>query len=328
MRGEGKIFAAMPPEPYPPFFLSREAATSEPARPEPVLGWQPAPAPGERERWAALSPAAARIGRCGGISTVFHALALAAVLLWAEYLVPPEPIAIGGAVAMVFAPNEPAAPHPALPPAVPTPPAAAPMPVAAPPPDAANTQTETAALAPPMPPPEPAITAAQEPPPARPAPTPERVQAMAPPEAPAKPAPRPHQAHAPPTQMAKAAEREQASASAASSSSSAPPAPSGPTLATAALVPPHPLAAAEGNHAPIYPVLSLRRREQGRVVLLVNVTADGRADTVQVATSSGFSALDRAAIDAVQQWRFVPATRGGTPVPATAEVPLNFTISH
>jgi hypothetical protein len=29
----------------------------------------------------------------------------------------------------------------------------------------------------------------------------------------------------------------------------------------------------------------------------------------------------------VQQWRFVPATRGGTPVPAVAEVPERFRLT-
>ena len=101
-----------------------------------------------------------------------------------------------------------------------------------------------------------------------------------------------------------------------------------PKKIAAPIVPPRPLTIAEGNHAPLYPLIALRKREQGRVVLRVEVRVDGRVDAVWVASSSGFSELDHAAIEAVRQWRFIPATQVGMPVAATAEVPINFTISN
>jgi protein TonB len=50
--------------------------------------------------------------------------------------------------------------------------------------------------------------------------------------------------------------------------------------------------------------------------------------TVSVAHSSGHPVLDEAAIAAVRQWRFVAATRGGTAVPAAADVPVRFTLAE
>jgi protein TonB len=45
---------------------------------------------------------------------------------------------------------------------------------------------------------------------------------------------------------------------------------------------------------------------------------------VSVDTSSGSTALDEAALDAVRKWRFVPAKRGAQPVEAWHLVPIVF----
>jgi protein TonB len=95
----------------------------------------------------------------------------------------------------------------------------------------------------------------------------------------------------------------------------------------APLVPPRPVAGMAGNRPPSYPERSRQRREQGRVLLRVEVSADGAAVAVAVAQSSGHPALDEAASMAVRQWRFIAATRGGTAVAATAEVPVVFTLT-
>ena len=60
------------------------------------------------------------------------------------------------------------------------------------------------------------------------------------------------------------------------------------------------------------------------MLLRVTVSPAGLPVNVSVAESSGYSVLDTAAVNAVEQWRFVPATRAGAPVAATAEVPLRF----
>ena len=49
------------------------------------------------------------------------------------------------------------------------------------------------------------------------------------------------------------------------------------------------------NPAPVYPGLSRRIGEQGKVILHVLVSADGRARKVELRTSSGFERLDNAA---------------------------------
>jgi protein TonB len=78
------------------------------------------------------------------------------------------------------------------------------------------------------------------------------------------------------------------------------------------------------NPAPAYPPLARRAKEQGRVVLRVLVSASGTAQDVEVRTSSGYERLDRAAVEAVRRWRFVPARRGGETIPAWALVPVSF----
>lgn len=81
------------------------------------------------------------------------------------------------------------------------------------------------------------------------------------------------------------------------------------------------------NPAPIYPALSKRLREQGKVLLRVRVSADGAAEQIDVQASSGASRLDNAAIDAVRHWRFIPARRGDDAVVGWALVPINFQLA-
>jgi periplasmic protein TonB len=81
------------------------------------------------------------------------------------------------------------------------------------------------------------------------------------------------------------------------------------------------------NPAPAYPSASRRLREQGRVLLLVDVAADGLPLQVNLATSSGSRRLDEAALDAVRRWRFVPARKGTNPVAAQVLVPIVFGLS-
>ncbi|MEQ1814400.1 MAG: energy transducer TonB [Candidatus Nitrotoga sp.] len=78
------------------------------------------------------------------------------------------------------------------------------------------------------------------------------------------------------------------------------------------------------NPTPVYPALSRRRHEEGKVLLLVRVTAKGEAEQVQVKLSSGFARLDEAALNTVRQWRFVPARQGEEPITASVVVPIIF----
>lgn len=78
------------------------------------------------------------------------------------------------------------------------------------------------------------------------------------------------------------------------------------------------------NPKPIYPLVSRRLGEQGKVLLRVHVSATGLAEKVEVKTSSGYARLDQAATDAVSRWRFVPARRGDQAIAAWVQVPITF----
>jgi protein TonB len=97
--------------------------------------------------------------------------------------------------------------------------------------------------------------------------------------------------------------------------------------APAPVLPPDFTATYLENPAPAYPAMSRRMNEQGRVLLRVFVTPAGKADRIEIQRSSGYSRLDDAARNAVQQWRFVPATQSGQPVAAWVVVPLSFSLS-
>lgn len=81
------------------------------------------------------------------------------------------------------------------------------------------------------------------------------------------------------------------------------------------------------NPPPRYPYLARRQGQEGRVVLRVRVSARGDAKAVAIQRSSGYRLLDEAALEAVRKWRFVPASRGGSKVPAPVDVPISFKLT-
>lgn len=80
------------------------------------------------------------------------------------------------------------------------------------------------------------------------------------------------------------------------------------------------------NPPPLYPVLARRMGWHGKVILNVEVLADGRCGDVGVFQSSGHRILDDAALEAVRQWRFVPATHAGIAVTKWFKIPINFSL--
>lgn len=78
------------------------------------------------------------------------------------------------------------------------------------------------------------------------------------------------------------------------------------------------------NSPPSYPSISRRRGEEGKVLLRVSVSPDGRAATVDIEKSSNFVRLDEAARLAVSRWRFIPAKRGEKSIEASVIVPIIF----
>lgn len=119
----------------------------------------------------------------------------------------------------------------------------------------------------------------------------------------------------------------------------APAAPITPTALTAAHSNPAPTATANqitpprfdvaglDNPEPTYPGQSIRNREEGRVVLRVQVTAQGEPDTVQLQEGSGFFRLDRAALQVLWRWRFQPARLGQQAIAGEVLVPITFKLS-
>jgi protein TonB len=75
---------------------------------------------------------------------------------------------------------------------------------------------------------------------------------------------------------------------------------------------------------PVYPPRCLRMGLEGIVKVRVLVGENGVPQEVSVARSSGESLLDEAALEAVRQWVFKPATRNGVPARAYAVVPIEF----
>jgi periplasmic protein TonB len=82
------------------------------------------------------------------------------------------------------------------------------------------------------------------------------------------------------------------------------------------------------NPKPAYPPASRRLGEKGKVVLRVLIGVDGTAQDATVLQSSGYDRLDRTALQAVRQWRYVPGKRGGVPEPMWVKVPINFDFSE
>jgi protein TonB len=243
-------------------------------------------------------------------SLLAHGLAMLTLIYLVRSVVLPAPPA-ETSIALVFepvstqvdatpAPEAPAAPSVAEPP---------PVEQAAPPPPAQPEPTAEQP-APAIPRPEPAT---EEVAPIIPQPEPKL-------EAPALPQP-PPMAHPPPHRVAAAHPSAQAMQPPVT------PLATPAAVSIAPLLPAHPVAGMESDRPPVYPEIARRRGQQGRVVLQVRVSTEGMPDAVTVAESSGYASLDAAALAAVQRWRFAPATRGGTPVPAVAEVPVRFRLA-
>ena len=80
------------------------------------------------------------------------------------------------------------------------------------------------------------------------------------------------------------------------------------------------------NPKPIYPALSKRLNEQGTVIHGVLIGTDGRPVSARLVQSSGFDRLDKAAYEAVMQWRYVPGKRQGKPEAMTFNVPVTWAL--
>lgn len=82
------------------------------------------------------------------------------------------------------------------------------------------------------------------------------------------------------------------------------------------------------NPPPEYPELARRRGYEGSLLLDFEVRADGTCGEVRVLESSGHDVLDEAAVRAVRQWRFRPATRWGRPIASRQRLRVTFRLKE
>jgi TonB family protein len=75
-----------------------------------------------------------------------------------------------------------------------------------------------------------------------------------------------------------------------------------------------------------YPAALYARKVQGNVTLRLRVDRDGQvhADSTRIEESSGYPALDSAAVKGSQELRFIPAKLRGEPIPVTILFPVYF----
>ncbi|UCV03248.1 energy transducer TonB [Dechloromonas denitrificans] len=81
------------------------------------------------------------------------------------------------------------------------------------------------------------------------------------------------------------------------------------------------------NQPPAYPPSARRRGSEGTTIVEARVGLAGEARDVKLAVSAGDEALDRAAMEAVRTWRFVPARRGDQLIEASVRIPLVFRLN-
>jgi TonB family protein len=78
------------------------------------------------------------------------------------------------------------------------------------------------------------------------------------------------------------------------------------------------------NPKPFYPQEARKWGYEGEVMLKVEVLSNGQVGQVEVKRSSGHEILDRSALNAVKQWKFIPAKKGENPIPFWVNIPIKF----
>jgi protein TonB len=78
------------------------------------------------------------------------------------------------------------------------------------------------------------------------------------------------------------------------------------------------------NAHPVYPLVARLRGYEGVVLLSAEVSVDGRVGGLKIKRSSGYTALDRSALEAVKTWKFEPGRKMGKPTGMWVDVPVKF----
>jgi protein TonB len=80
------------------------------------------------------------------------------------------------------------------------------------------------------------------------------------------------------------------------------------------------------NKPPEYPEEARRLGHAGVVTVRAVIDADGSVASARITRSSGYDALDRAALKAVQYWRFTPAVVNGVVSRCEVSLPVKFVL--
>ncbi|MDF3072958.1 MAG: TonB family protein [Alphaproteobacteria bacterium] len=78
---------------------------------------------------------------------------------------------------------------------------------------------------------------------------------------------------------------------------------------------------------PPYPRRALSQHQEGVVLLRALIDEQGAARQIKLQATSGYPLLDKAALEAVGEWQFMPETVNGRPVAVWVEVPVRFRIN-
>ncbi|MDQ8192258.1 energy transducer TonB [Roseibacillus persicicus] len=77
---------------------------------------------------------------------------------------------------------------------------------------------------------------------------------------------------------------------------------------------------------PRYPKDLLKKKQGGKVIVLVTVDERGSVTNASVKESSGFQSMDQAALTAAKRWKFKPGIKGGRKAVMTAKIPFTFRV--
>jgi len=80
--------------------------------------------------------------------------------------------------------------------------------------------------------------------------------------------------------------------------------------------------------APEYPLNARTTGIEGEVIVETLVDRDGTVAYVAILKTSGYDALDNAALEAASKARFEPATHSGRPVPTWISIPFSFSLHN
>ena len=80
------------------------------------------------------------------------------------------------------------------------------------------------------------------------------------------------------------------------------------------------------NTHPAYPLIARIRGHEGIVILSVEIFTDGSVGSLKIKKSSGYTVLDRSALEAVKTWKFEPGKKIGKPTIMWVDVPVKFVL--